>query len=182
MNRKSSYPRGRIATPFDISQIGIITNTEQIYRAWDISNLRCIPHFYSVEQTHNKFHPVAALDIGRLFSSAIDRAMMAEYEQPRRFPRVKARVSVEIRSAENGACSRASTAEISLGGCYIETMLTMQTDTKLQMKLCAGGEQIDATARVATCYPQVGNGIEFLEMAREDQWKLAHFIAQFENK
>ena len=106
---------------------------------------------------------------------------MSEYVQRRRFPRVKARVPVEMRSGENGVCSRASTEEISLCGCYIETMFTMQLDTKLQMKLWAGDEQIDATARVATCYPQVGNGIEFLEMAREDQWKLANFIAQLEN-
>jgi hypothetical protein len=87
-----------------------------------------------------------------------------------------------MRSGENGACSRASTEEISLCGGYIETMFTMQADTKLQMKLWAGGEQIDTTARVATCYPQVGNGIEFLEMLREDQWKLANFIAQLENR
>ena len=107
---------------------------------------------------------------------------MAEYVQRRRFPRVKVRVSVEMRSGENGACSRASAEEISLGGCYVETMFPMQLDTKLQMKLWAGDEQINAAARVATCYPQVGNGIEFLEMAREDQWKLAHFIAQLENR
>jgi PilZ domain len=98
----------------------------------------------------------------------------------RRFPRIKAKIPVELRAAEAGICSRALTQAISLGGCYVETISTFQPDTKLQMTLQIGDEQLNVRGRVATCYPPLGKGIEFTEMAPEDQIKLAFFIAKCE--
>lgn len=94
----------------------------------------------------------------------------------RRYPRVKAKIPVEIRSATNPVPSRAVTEEISLCGCYIETMFTLDLGTKFGLTLWLNDQQIHATAVVVTRYPQVGNGFEFTEMEPEDRLKLNGYI------
>jgi PilZ domain len=72
---------------------------------------------------------------------------------------------------------RTSTDEISLCGCYIETMFTMDIGTKLNLVFSIKGGKLGASAVVATKYPQVGNGIDFVEMTLEDRLKLNSFIS-----
>ena len=57
-------------------------------------------------------------------------------------------------------------------------MFTMPVGTRLELKLWLNDEQVQAAAIVATRSPQVGNGIEFIDMAPEDRLKLARFINQ----
>jgi len=73
---------------------------------------------------------------------------------------------------------RTSTDEISLCGCYIETMFTMEVGTRLGVTLSLDNEVIRCTAVVATKYPQVGNGIDFIDMAQDDRLKLSQYIAE----
>jgi c-di-GMP-binding flagellar brake protein YcgR len=94
----------------------------------------------------------------------------------RRYPRVKANIPVEMRSATNPAPSRAVTEEISLCGCYVETMFTLDVGAKLGLTLWLNDQQIHGTVVVATRYPQVGNGFEFIEMEPEDRLKLNEYI------
>jgi c-di-GMP-binding flagellar brake protein YcgR len=97
-------------------------------------------------------------------------------QERRRFPRIKASVPVEVHSAENVASLRAATHEISLSGCYIEMMFTMQVGTKVGLVFWLDEDKVSATAVIATRYPQVGNGIGFTEIAPEDRAKLSHFL------
>ena len=73
---------------------------------------------------------------------------------------------------------RTATDEISLCGCYIETMFTMEVGTRLGIALSLGNEVIRCTAVVATKYPQVGNGIDFIDMAQADRLTLSRYIAE----
>jgi len=73
---------------------------------------------------------------------------------------------------------RTATGEISLCGCYIETMFTMEIGTKLSVILSVESEMIRCTAVVATKYPQVGNGIDFIDMSQDDRLKLSRHIAE----
>jgi hypothetical protein len=75
---------------------------------------------------------------------------------------------------------RTSTDEISLSGCYIETMFTLDVGVKLEVVFSLDGKRIGARAVVATKYPQVGNGIDFVEMAPEDRLRLSEFISSLE--
>ncbi len=59
---------------------------------------------------------------------------------------------------------RTSTDEISLCGCYIESMFTMDVGEKLSIAFSVN-DVIRCTGVVATKYPQVGNGIDFIDMA-----------------
>jgi hypothetical protein len=55
----------------------------------------------------------------------------------RRYPRVKARIPVEMRSLVSPAPSRAVTEEVSLCGCYIETMFTLDVGAKIKFDTLA---------------------------------------------
>jgi len=71
---------------------------------------------------------------------------------------------------------RTSTDEISLCGCYIDTMFTMDVGEKLSIALSIG-DVIRCTGVVATKYPQVGNGIDFIDLAPDDRLKLSQYLA-----
>jgi hypothetical protein len=60
---------------------------------------------------------------------------------------------------------RTVTQEISLCGCYVESLFTMDKGTKLSVSLSVKDHVIRCNAVVATKHPQVGNGIDFIDMA-----------------
>jgi c-di-GMP-binding flagellar brake protein YcgR len=94
----------------------------------------------------------------------------------RRYPRIKAKVPLELKCA-GMAPLRTETDEISLSGCYIETMFTLDVGLKLEIVLSLEGERIGARAVIVTKYPQVGNGIDFVDMSAEDRRRLSDFIS-----
>jgi c-di-GMP-binding flagellar brake protein YcgR len=99
----------------------------------------------------------------------------------RRYPRIKAKVPVEL-NCPGTPPMRTTTDEISLSGCYIETMFTMDVGTELMVALSIGGETIHANGVVVTKYPQVGNGIDFTQMHPNGSRKLSEFISAHERE
>ena len=95
----------------------------------------------------------------------------------RRYPRAKAKIPVELTCAGK-APMRTSTDEISLCGCYIETMFTMDVGTRLNVALSLKDAMIRCMGVVATKYPQVGNGIDFIDMDPDERLKLNSYIAE----
>ena len=81
--------------------------------------------------------------------------------------RLKIRMPLEIYTEEGAAPIRSNTADLSLSGCYVETIFPFPVGTRLEVKL-----QLDTTllilATVVTCDSQVGNGIRFHRMLPED--------------
>ena len=97
-------------------------------------------------------------------------------QERRRFPRVRSALALELRYAGGTAPVRATTSEISLSGCYIETMFTLEVGTHLDIVLWLDGQKLAAKGVVATRYPQVGNGIDLSDMKPEDRAKLEAFL------
>jgi hypothetical protein len=56
-------------------------------------------------------------------------------------------------------------------------MFTMDVGTKMEVVFSLQEERIGARAIVATKYPQVGNGIDFVEMSPADRLRLSGFIS-----
>ncbi len=93
----------------------------------------------------------------------------------REHARMKVSVPVEIQTDARGSPIRGATADLSLSGCYIETIFPFPIGTNLDLQLSIGTTVlIDAT--VATCHPQVGNGIRFIRMLAEDRQTLEAFL------
>jgi c-di-GMP-binding flagellar brake protein YcgR len=95
----------------------------------------------------------------------------------RRYPRMKAKVPIELKCTGT-ASMRTATDEISLCGCYIETMFTMEVGTSLSLALSLKDDVIRCRSVVTTKYPGVGNGIDFIDMVPDDRLKLSAFISE----
>jgi len=93
----------------------------------------------------------------------------------RKHPRFKITVPVEVHTEGSTAPLRCATSDLSLDGCYIESMYPFPKETCLELKIEAG-ETLLIAAKVVTCDPQVGNGIQFLRMLPEDEAALAKFL------
>jgi hypothetical protein len=79
----------------------------------------------------------------------------------RRYSRADVHIPLEL-SVPGGPPLRTVTQEISLCGCYVESLLTMEKGTKLSVGLSLNDCVIRCNGVVATKHPQVGNGIEFI--------------------
>jgi hypothetical protein len=95
----------------------------------------------------------------------------------RKHPRFKISIPVEIHAEGNTAPLHCATSDLSLDGCYIESMYPFPTGTCLELKLEAG-ETLLISAKVVTCDPQFGNGIQFLRMLDDDHGTLQKFLEQ----
>jgi len=85
-------------------------------------------------------------------------------QERRRYPRVKVKIPVELHLSA-GTPQRTSIEEISLCGCYIETMFTFEVSTRVDLVIWLNQEKVTAKGIVVNRYPQVGNGIDFVTMA-----------------
>jgi PilZ domain-containing protein len=93
----------------------------------------------------------------------------------RKHPRFKVGVPIEIHTAGNSAPIHCATSDLSLDGCYVESMYPFSLGTKLEVKLEAG-DTLVIEARVITCDPQFGNGIHFEKILPEDLNTLGKFL------
>ncbi len=103
------------------------------------------------------------------------------FVQQRKYPRFKLNLPVEVHSIVDGETSvsplRCATSDICLGGCYIESMYPFPVGANLELKLQVA-DTLLIFARVVTCDPQFGNGIEFVRMLPEDRDALSQFLDQ----
>ncbi len=93
----------------------------------------------------------------------------------RKYGRIKLRVPIMIQPDSGDGPMRGATADLSLGGCYIETIFPLPIGTNLDVQLSAGNTILIAGTVVA-CDPQVGNGIRFIKMLPEDREALEAFV------
>jgi hypothetical protein len=92
----------------------------------------------------------------------------------RKHPRFKVRVPIEFHP-EGRTTLMTATADLSLGGCYLEMMFTFPIGTMLEVSLRAG-RTVRAKAVVVTRDLQVGNGIKFIDMPPEDQGAIRDYL------
>jgi hypothetical protein len=89
---------------------------------------------------------------------------------------MKLHVPVELRLETISSPIRVETADLSLSGCYIEMLFTLELGTQLDMTLQLGDSTLLAVRKVVTSDRNVGNGIQFRQMLLEDRDELKRFI------
>ena len=99
----------------------------------------------------------------------------------RTYPRLKTRVPFELYVEDSENPIRGATADISLTGCYIETIFPMPVGTHLELRLRLEDTRL-VLATVVTSDPQVGNGIQFNKMLPEDIAQLQAFLEAAEKE
>jgi PilZ domain len=105
--------------------------------------------------------------------------MPAPENERRGSARLKVQVPVEIYTEGSDSPLRGATSDLSLSGCYIESIFPFPVGTQLELKLQLEGTLLVA-ATVATSDPQVGNGIHFTRMLPEDIEELRTFLENAE--
>jgi c-di-GMP-binding flagellar brake protein YcgR len=98
------------------------------------------------------------------------------WQERRKYPRVKAVISVEFKPEGASVASGAETTDLSLNGCYVEMSFTLAVGTKLDLTLWIEDQKVSTKAVVVSNTPQFGNGIKFVEMREEDRATLEHFL------
>lgn len=95
--------------------------------------------------------------------------------------RIKVKVPVELYVEGNRTPFRTATSDLSLHGCYIETIFPFPIGTAIELRLQTNGTLL-IVATVATSDPQVGNGIQFTRMLPENVEELRAFLADAEKE
>jgi c-di-GMP-binding flagellar brake protein YcgR len=103
-------------------------------------------------------------------------------KQKRRHARTKIAVEAELHLETARTPLRVKTADLSLGGLYVEMVFTLEIGTKLKLVVRLNDVKVITGGVVRTRDLQRGNGIEFTDMAHEDHAKLKRFLATAQDK
>ena len=104
---------------------------------------------------------------------------MTPNNERRHSPRIKLKVPVEIYTEGATSPLRGATSDLSLTGCYIESIFPFPIGTNLELKLQLN-DTLVFLATVVTSDPQVGNGIRFTRVLPEDIEQLRVFLEDAE--
>jgi hypothetical protein len=94
----------------------------------------------------------------------------------RKHPRYPCTGGVELRQQESGPPAWGNISDISLTGCYVETVSTLPMGSMVIFNLRTHDLQIKGRAVVKTSHHSVGMGIAFLQLSQEDQQNLEFLI------
>lgn len=96
--------------------------------------------------------------------------------KPRQYARFKAAVPIELRPKGVTAPLRGQTADICLGGCYVEMGFTQEVSTVVDISLWIGDSKIYVTAEVVSKHPSFGNGFRFVHLTKDGTAKLNDYL------
>ena len=94
-------------------------------------------------------------------------------------PRFKLKVPIEIYTEGSTSPLRGATSDLSLTGCYIESIFPFPVGTNLELKIQLA-DTLVLLGTVVTSDPQVGNGVHFTRTLPEDIEQLRAFLAAAE--
>ena len=96
----------------------------------------------------------------------------------RRNPRFPFTVAVEVTESRSQTRVACRTADIGLGGCYVDTMAPLPAGAIVRLRLNREGRQVDALARVVVAHPSMGMGLAFTEINPEHVGALRAWVAE----
>ena len=105
-----------------------------------------------------------------------DNSSESRRQERRQQPRKKVGVKIEVHLAGSAAPIRTKVADLTLGGCFVEMMFTLDIGTKLNIGLWINDVKVSAEGIVVTRFRNLGNGIQFTKLAAEDQARLKQFL------
>jgi hypothetical protein len=100
---------------------------------------------------------------------------VVERRRSLRFPFTVAAEVTESRSQTRVA---GRTADIGVGGCYVDTMAPFPTGAIVRVRLNRESRQVDAIAQVVVAHPSMGMGLAFTEINPEHEEALRAWVAE----
>jgi hypothetical protein len=103
-------------------------------------------------------------------------------DQDRRLAsRIMLVASVEAEELTNGISLSARTSDISVHGCYLDTINPFSTGTRIRVHLTKGNETVHSLAVVTYTHQGMGMGIAFREISPEAREIIQGWIAELES-
>lgn len=97
--------------------------------------------------------------------------------EKRKHPRFRCQNSVEIH-VEGGPSYWGKVADLSLGGCYVETPIPLDPGTKLGVTVWIDQSKVSVQGSVVYRTPGLGIGIRFHELSATDQGIIGSFLGR----
>ena len=97
------------------------------------------------------------------------------YAEHRKNPRYRCQSSVEIQ-VHGGASFWTTAADLSLGGCYVETTIPIELGSRLKIGIWLRAMKVWAEARVTHSTPGLGIGIRFTEISEPHLDQIKQFL------
>ncbi len=128
-------------------------------------------------------YPEDGKDAEALLAEADRRMYIEKQKQPSRknrrlYPRMKCRVTIELRPQDDDIPVLGNLIDVSLGGCYVETSALLPVGSKLKVIFSIDDGRLQAAGSVVRTDPGSGIAIRFNDMNREDREKM-HKVLEF---
>src|ERR1700678_3925424 len=126
-------------------------------------------------------YPDDGQDAEKLLAQA-DRRMYVEkqkqisYKDRRLHPRLKCRVTIELKSETQPAPMYANLTDVSIGGCFVETSTILSPGSNLTLSFSMEDGTLTADGVVARIDPGVGAAVQFKETNREGREKMLKIL------
>jgi len=126
-------------------------------------------------------YPEDGQDAEKLLAQA-DRRMYLEkqkqlsYKDRRLHPRLKCRVTIELKSESRETPMYANLTDVSIGGCFVETSTILSPGTNLTLSFSMDDGTMTAEGVVARMDPGVGVAVQFKETNREGREKMLKIL------
>lgn len=101
-----------------------------------------------------------------------------DYQEKRRTPRYPFIAVAEITDAQSGIQLNSQVAELSVNGCYIDTLNTLPVFSPVTVKIFADSECFEATAQVIYAHPGLGMGLAFQDVSLKSGITLGSWLAK----
>jgi c-di-GMP-binding flagellar brake protein YcgR len=101
---------------------------------------------------------------------------------PRHYPRFKAALSIELRPKGATVPLRTQTADISMGGCYVEMVFTHEVSTIMDITLWVGDSKVVLQGEIVSKHPSFGNGLRFTRITKEGEEKLTQYLESLKSQ
>jgi hypothetical protein len=99
-----------------------------------------------------------------------------EYAIARRTPRYHFAVDIEMTELRSGTCLKARTTTLGRFGCGIDTAQPFAKGSDVAIRLSHRGAEVNVHARVVYATPELGMGMAFIELDRENEQILESWI------
>lgn len=96
----------------------------------------------------------------------------------RRNPRYTFTAEVEVSDPTSGISVRARTADLSWGGCYIDTLSPLAPETVVKVRLTKWERSLEAQAKVVYSATGMGMGLMFVSIDPTQRWTMESWITE----
>jgi hypothetical protein len=108
--------------------------------------------------------------------------MMSDKHERRLFQRFPFNADVDVVEVQSGTRIRGRVTDLSLGGCYVDTLSPFLVSTAVQIKITKGPQSFEAQARVTNMKVSLGMGLAFVSASAEQKRVLGNWIVELGGK